>query len=46
MPVEAPVKAPVIAPTIAPDPIIRLAPGEVCPTQKEDIGIKIRRLLP
>ena len=46
MSVEAPVKIPVIAPTIAPEPLRRLAPGEVCPTQKEDIGIKIRRLLP
>lgn len=43
---EAPVKAPVRTPEVSPSPIRRLYPDEVCPSQKERIVRRVRRIVP
>ena len=42
---EAPVKAPVRTPEVSPSPR-RLYPDEVCPSQKERIVRRVRRIVP
>ena len=34
-----------VRPATTPEPLRRLAPDELCPQQKTDVGTKIRRVL-